>query len=68
MQDRTDQKGVTGLFPMIPALESTFGIDQHIGDVLDVAYFPFAAPHLEQRIVGCGRRIGRIEQQHAPMT
>ena len=26
---------------------------------------PFAAPNLEQRIVGGARRVGRIEQQHA---
>jgi hypothetical protein len=43
MQDGADQKGVTGLFPMIPASRArTFGIDQNIGDVLDVADFPFA--------------------------
>ena len=52
MQDRADQQRVAGLLPVVPALQRAFGIDQHVGDVLDVAHFPFAAAHLEQRIVG----------------
>ena len=37
-------------------LQRSFGVDQHVGDVLDVAHLPFAATHLQQRIVGgrCG--------------
>ena len=56
---------MAGLLPMVPPLQRAFGIDQHVGDVLDVADFPFAAAHLEQRIVGGALRVGRIEQQHA---
>src|SRR5208282_3675192 len=40
-------------------------VDQHVGDVLDVADFPFAATDLQQAIVGCAYRVGRIEEQHA---
>ena len=51
---------------MIALLERAFGIDQHVGDVLDVAHLPLAASHFEKRIVGGALRVGRIEQQHAP--
>ena len=65
MQDGADQKRMAGLLPVVPPLQRAFGIDQHVGDVLDVADFPFAAADLEQRIVGGARGVGRIEQQHA---
>ena len=67
MQDGADQQRVAGLLPMVAALKRAFRIDQHVGDILDVADFPFAAANLEQRIVGGGRRVGRVEQQHAAM-
>jgi hypothetical protein len=44
--------------------KGAFGIDQHVGDVLDVADFPFAAAYFEQRVVGGALGVGRIEQQH----
>ena len=65
MQDGSDQQRMAGLLPMVPPFERAFGIDQHVGDVLHVAYFPFAAADLQQRIVGGARRVGRIEQQNA---
>ena len=65
MQDRADQERMAGLLPMIAPLERAFGIDQDVGDVLDVAHLAFAAADLEQRIVGGDSRVGRIEQQHA---
>ena len=65
MQDGADQQRMAGLLPVIAPLQRAFGIDQDVGDVLDVADFPFAAADLEQRIVGGARGIGRIEQQHA---
>ena len=52
------------LLPVVPFLQRAFGIDQHVGDVLDVADFPLAAADLEQRVVGGALRVGRIEQQH----
>ena len=52
MEDRADQERVAGLFPMIAAFERAFGIDQDIGDVLDVAHLGVAAADFEQRIVG----------------
>ena len=65
MEDRADQERVAGLLPVIAPFQRALGIDQDIGDVLDVAHFGVAAPDFEQRIVGGGCRIGRIEQQHA---
>jgi hypothetical protein len=32
---------------MIASLERTLGIDQHVGDVLDVPNFPDTAPSLQ---------------------
>ena len=43
---------MTGLLPMVPLVERAFGVDQDVGDVLDVANLPLPAPDLEQRIVG----------------
>ena len=65
VQDGTGQQGVGRLVPMITQLLGTFRIDQDIGDVLDVADFPFAAADLEQRVVGRRLGVGRIENQHA---
>ena len=65
MQDRADQQRVAGLLPVVPALQRALRIDQHIGDVLDVANLPFAAADLQQGIVGGACRVGRIEQQNA---
>ena len=55
------------LLPVIAALQAPFGIDEDVGDVLDVADLPFSAANLEQRVVGGRFGIGRIEQQHAAM-
>ena len=52
VQDGADQQRVTGLLPMVPALECTFGIDQDVGDVLDVPHLFVAAADFEQRVVG----------------
>ena len=52
MKDGADQKRVAGLLPVVPLFEAAFGIDEDVGDVLDVAHLPLAAPHFEQRIVG----------------
>ena len=56
---------MAGLLPMIPPFQRAFRIDQHVGDVLDVAHLPFAAPDLQQRIIGGALRIGGVEEQHA---
>ena len=65
VQDGADQQRVAGLLPVVPALQRALGVDQDVGDVLDVADLPFAAADLQQRIVGGARGVGRIEQQHA---
>ena len=65
VEDGADQQRMRGLLPVIAPLQRALGIDQDIGDVLDVPDLPFATTNLEQRIVGRRVRIGRIEQQHA---
>ena len=55
---------MAGLFPVISFLEASFRIDEHVGNVLDIAHFQHAAAHFEEWIVGRRRRIGRIEQQY----
>src|SRR6266849_699721 len=65
MQDRADEKAMAGLLPMVAAVERSFRIDQDVGDVLDVAHFLVAAPHLQQRIVRGREAIGRIEFEDA---
>ena len=47
MENRADKERMTGLFPMVAPFERAFGIDEDIGDVLDVADLMRAAPHLE---------------------
>ena len=37
--------------PSVTAIERSLGINQDVGDILDVAHFLVAAPHLQQRIV-----------------
>ena len=63
VEDRADQQRMTGLLPVIAAFERALGIDEDIGDVLDVAHLVDAAPDFEQRIVmrGCG--VSGIEEQ-----
>ena len=67
MQDRADQQAMAGLFPMVALVETAFGIDQNIRDILHVADFPFALPDFEQRIVGGRSGVRGIEQQHTAM-
>jgi len=63
MEDRADQQRMAGLLPMVPAFELALGVDEDVGDVLDVAHFAVAAPDLQQRIVGRACRVGGVEQQ-----
>ena len=65
MKNGADEQRVASFLPVIAALERSLGVDKHIGDILDVAYLPFAAANFQQRIVGCRIRVGWIEQQHA---
>src|SRR5665213_1825409 len=53
------------LLPMIAALKRAFGIDENIGDLLDIAHFQGRAPDLQQRVVGSAGWVGGVEQQHA---
>ena len=54
VQDRADQQRMAGLLPVVAPLERAFGIDQDVGDVLDVAHLVRrrGAP----RAAGCRRR------------
>ena len=61
MQDRSDQQRMAGLLPMASAFERAFGIDQDVGDVLDVADLVRSLPHLEEWVVAGRARIGRVE-------
>ena len=63
MQDGADQQRMAGLLPMAAPFQRPFGIDQDVGDVLDVADLVRSLAHLEQRVVAGRARIGRIEQQ-----
>src|ERR1700685_4622030 len=63
MQNRANKQGVTGLLPMIAALERAFGIDEDVGDILGVAYLAVTLADFEERIVGRARLIGRVEQE-----
>ena len=53
---------------MIAALETAFGIDQHVRDILHVAHLPLSVTHLQQRIVGGRGGVGWIEQEHAAVA
>ena len=55
---------MAGLFPVVAFFQRTLGVDQHIGDVLDVADLPLASANLEQRIVGTALDVGRVEEDH----
>src|SRR3546814_8978762 len=46
VKDSADQERVGGFFPMVPPFERTFGIDQNIGDILDIAHLMRAAAYL----------------------
>ncbi|CAM5332205.1 hypothetical protein SSCI18S_00949 [Sphingobium scionense] len=47
VEDGADQQRVRGFFPVIAALETAFGVDQHIRRILHVAHFPLASAHLQ---------------------
>jgi hypothetical protein len=63
VEDCSDQQRVRGFLPMVAPFERAFGIDQDIGDVLDVADLLDAAADLEQRVVPGRQRISRVEQK-----
>jgi len=50
VEDGADQKRVAGLLPMVSLFETALGVDQDVGDVLDVPDFPFAAADLQRRL------------------
>jgi hypothetical protein len=66
VQDGADEQRMARLLPVVPLLERPFRIDQDVGDVLDIAHFPFAAADLDQRIVGRAVGIGRITARSGP--
>ena len=63
VKDGPDQQAVAGFFPMRPALQSAFRVDEHVGDILNVADFVGSFADLQQRIVASRPRVGRVEQQ-----
>src|SRR3546814_1810608 len=58
MKDCADQKGVRRFFPVVPTFQRPFGIDQNVGDVLNVADLVVAAPNLQQRIISGRSDVG----------
>ena len=52
VKDGSDQQGVTGLLPVVPPFQRSFGIDEHVGDILDVANLSFPLSYFQERIVG----------------
>ena len=62
MQDRANEQRMAGLFPVIAAFQRALGIDENVGDVLDVADFVLAAANLKKRIVVRRSRVGRVEE------
>jgi hypothetical protein len=52
VKDGADQQCVAGLLPVVPPFERPFGVDQHVGHVLNVANLPFPSPHFQKGIVG----------------
>ena len=67
MQDRADQQRMAGLLPVIALLQGSFGVDEHVRNVLDIAHLPFPAPDLQKWIIGGRPPVGRIKQQHPAM-
>ncbi len=61
MEDRADEKGMAGLFPMVTPFKGAFRVDQNVSDVLYIANLPFALSHFKQGIVGRGACVRRIE-------
>ena len=62
VENRADQERMAGFLPMVPPLQGSFRIDQHIGDILDVANLPLSATDFQQRVVGSAGGVGGIEQ------
>jgi hypothetical protein len=55
MWDGADQQGMAGLFPVGPPFERPFPINEDVGDVLDVAHFPFTLSHFQRGIAPAWR-------------
>src|SRR3546814_9437245 len=51
VQDGPDEQTMAGLLPMIAPFERSLGIDEDVGDILDVAHLLRAAATLQQGIV-----------------
>jgi hypothetical protein len=48
---------------VVAPLACTLGVDQDIGDVLDVPHLMGTFAHLDQRVEAGGMGVGRIEQE-----
>ena len=63
VEDHTNEQRMTRLLPVTSPFQTALGVDQDVGDVLDVADLVAAFAHLHEWVVSGARRIGRIEQQ-----
>ena len=52
VKDGSNEQGVAGLLPVVPPFQRPLGIDEHVGDILDVANLPFPSSYFQERIVG----------------
>src|SRR3546814_12197384 len=57
-----DQERVGRFFPVVATLQSSFGVNQNIGDILNVENLVRAAPNLQPRILPGRTDDGRMEK------
>jgi hypothetical protein len=67
VEDSAHQQRMACFLPVIALFQGSFGIDEHVRDVLNVAHLPLSTTNLHQRIIGSRLSIGWIEQQDAAM-
>jgi len=52
VQNGADKQRVAGLLPVISAFQRTFGVNENVGDILNITHLGGPASHLQQWIVG----------------
>jgi len=63
VKDHANEQRVAGFFPMGAAFKRALGVDQNVGDILDVPHFRGTLAHLKKWIVPGAPPVGRVEQQ-----
>ena len=52
---------MSGLLPVVSALQRAFRVNQYVSDVLNIAYFMLAAAHAHKWIIFRGSPVGWIK-------